>query len=121
MHWEIIHPDYALGWSHIVKDQEKESYELVLTEPQSQTITVTDHQGNPLAGVRVWPYIIGNSADPEQLFTEILLMRSDVGITGDTTDADGRVVIENLPRTEYYFNTKLKGRNRNGRNGMVFT
>ncbi|MBN1507118.1 MAG: redoxin domain-containing protein [Sedimentisphaerales bacterium] len=104
-----VHPDYALGWCNISRGQEKPDYEVVLTEPQSQAIAVTDHEGNPLAGVRVWPYGIGNRADPEVTFRDTLSLSTDPGIVGGTTGADGKVVVSNLPRTRCSFHATLKG------------
>ncbi|MHC4435121.1 MAG: hypothetical protein ACYTBS_25080, partial [Planctomycetota bacterium] len=54
------HPDYAFAWRNITQGSEQASYRLVLTSPITQTVTVTDHDGNPLAGVRVWPYSAGS-------------------------------------------------------------
>ncbi len=104
-----VHPDYALGWCNIDREQEKPSDELVLTEPLSKTLTVTDHEGRPLAGVRVWPYNVGNPADPEALFRDTLFIATDPGLIGATTGTDGRAIVTNLPRTRCSFHATLKG------------
>ncbi|MBN1359265.1 MAG: redoxin domain-containing protein [Sedimentisphaerales bacterium] len=104
-----VHPDCALAWCSIARGQEKPSYELVLTEPQSQTVTVTDHEGNPLAGVRVWPYALGDPAGSEALFRETFFVSTDPGLVGGTTGADGKAVVTNLPRTRCSFHADLKG------------
>jgi len=111
------HPDYALGWYKIARDQEKPGYELVLTEPKSQTVTVTDHAGNPLPGARVWPYNIGSPTDSEPLFHDYLSLPTDAGIVGGITGADGKAVINNLPRTRWSFYATLAGHAR----GLSFT
>ncbi|MBN2588375.1 MAG: carboxypeptidase regulatory-like domain-containing protein [Sedimentisphaerales bacterium] len=103
------HPDYALGWCDIVKEQKKESYELVLTEPQTQTIIVTDHEGNPLSGAKVWAYNIGNPSGPEPLFRETLALYTNVGIAEGITEEDGRATVTNLPKTNCSFHASLKG------------
>jgi len=103
------HPDYAFGWKKIVRDQERAGYEIILTEPKSKTITVTDHDGKPLAGARVWPYSVGNRADSEPLFREYLSLPTYVDIAGGTTGADGKAIITNLPKTRSSFRASLKG------------
>ena len=103
------HHDYAFGWKKIDRDQEQARYEIVLTEPESQTITVTDHDGKPFAGARVWPYNVGNRADSEPLFRDYLSLPTYVGIVGGTTGADGKAIIKNLPKTRCSFNASLKG------------
>ncbi len=103
------HPDYAFGWQNIDRAHKKPKYEIVLTEPESQTITVTDHEGNPLAGARVWPYNVGDRAGSEPIFRDYLSVPTDVGIVGGTTGADGKAVIKNLPKTRCSFHASLKG------------
>ena len=103
------HPDYAFGWKKISHGQEQVEYEIVLTEHKSKTITVTDHDGKPLAGARVWPYSVGNRADSEPLFRDYLSLPTYVGIVGGTTGADGKAIIKNLPKTRCSFHASLKG------------
>jgi len=103
------HPGYAFGWTKIDREQEQAGFEIILTEPQSKTITVTDHDGKPLAGARVWPYSAGNRADSEPLFRDYLSLPTYVDIAGGTTGADGKAVIKNLPKTRSSFNASLKG------------
>ncbi|MEJ2703130.1 MAG: carboxypeptidase-like regulatory domain-containing protein [Sedimentisphaerales bacterium] len=102
------HPDYAFGWKGIDRDQQAK-YEIVLTEPRSQTITVTDHEGHPLAGARVWPYHVGNRAHSEPLFRDYLSLPTYVDIVGGTTGADGKATIKNLPKTRCSFYAELEG------------
>ncbi len=102
------HPDYAFGWNKINRNQEQAEYKIILTEPKSQTITVTDHDGNPLAGARVWPYNVGNPADSEPLFRDSLSLPTYVGIVGGITGADGKAIIKNLPKTRCSFYASLK-------------
>jgi len=104
----VSHPDYAFGWNEINRDQEQAEYKIILTEPKSQTITVTDHDGNPLAGARVWPYNVGNPADSEPLFRDSLSLPTYVGIVGGIAGADGKAIIKNLPKTRCSFYASLK-------------
>ena len=102
-------PGYAFGWKKIDRDQEQPGYEIVLTEPKSKTITVTDHDGKPLAGARVWPYDVGNHADTEPLFRDNLFLPTYLSIVGGTSGADGKAIINNLPKTLSGFYAELKG------------
>ena len=102
-------PDYAFGWKKIDRDREQAGYDIALTESKSQTITITDHDGKPLAGARVWPYNVGNPADSEPLFHDYLFLPTYVGIVGGTTGADGKATIKNLPKTRSSFYASLKG------------
>ncbi len=103
------HPDYAFGWRNITQDSEQASYRIVLTKPTSRTITVTDHGGNPLAGVRVWPCNAGGRESPKAVFRDYLTLATDVGLAVGTTDAEGQVEMTNLPDTWCSFCTTLKG------------
>ena len=103
------HPDYAFGWEKVVRDQEQAKYEIMLTEPKSQTITVTDHDGKPLAGARVWPYHVGDPSALEPLFRDYLSLPTYVGIVGGTTGPDGNAIMKNLPKTRCSFHASLKG------------
>jgi len=103
------HPGYAFGWKNIDRERKQAGYEITLTEHQSKTITVTDHDGKPLAGARVWPYNVGNRADSEPLFRDSLSLPTYVEITGGTTGADGKAIIKNLPKTRSSFQAELKG------------
>ncbi len=102
-------PGYAFGWKKIDRNQKQAGYEIVLTEPKSQTITVTDHDGKPLAGAWVWPYSVGNRADSEPLFRDYLSLPTYVSIVGGTTGAEGKAIIKNLPKTRCGFHASLKG------------
>jgi len=102
------HPDYAFGWKKIVRDQEQTMYEIILTEPQSQTITVTDHDGNPIAGARVWPYNIGSRSSSEPYFRDTFYVSNDTGVIGAVTDSNGLAVVTHLPKTRCSFNASLK-------------
>jgi hypothetical protein len=103
------HPDYAFGWKKIDRDQEPSTYEIILTEPESQTITVTDHDGNPLAGARVWPYSMGDRASSESSFRDYFFVPNDIGIVGAVTDSNGKAVVTHLPKTKCSFHASLKG------------
>jgi len=103
------HPDYAFGWNKINRDQEQVEYKIILTEPKSQTINVTDHDGNPLAGARVWPYSVGSRSDSEPSFRDSFFVSNDTGIIGAVTDSNGLAVITHLPKTRCSFHASLKG------------
>lgn len=103
------HLDYAFGWKNISHGQEQSRYEIILTEPKSQTITVTDHDGNPLPGASVWPYSVGDQSSSEPLFRDYLSLHTYVDIVGGTTGADGRAFMKNLPKIRCSFYAELKG------------
>ena len=104
-----VHPDHALAWHNIRQGQEKTSYTLTMTAPKSITMTVTDMDGKPLAGARVWPYGIGSRESPNTLLRDYLDLPTDIGIIGATTDSSGKAVVNNLPQTSCSFNVSLKG------------
>jgi hypothetical protein len=103
------HLDRALGWQHIRQGQERETYEITLTEPVSRTITVTDHNDLPLPGARVWLGNAGDRKSSNPLFRDDLRLPTDVGLIGATADSEGRAVIGNLPATPCCFNATLAG------------
>jgi hypothetical protein len=103
------HPDYALGWCNIRQSQQQPDYEVVLTSPVPTTIMVTDANGNPLPGVRIWPSNIGDRESSNPLFRDYLKLPTDVGLIGRTTDANGRATITNLPQTKCSFHATLAG------------
>jgi RNA polymerase sigma factor (sigma-70 family) len=102
------HPNYAFGWQNLRQGQEQESYELVLTDPTSRMITVIDHEGNPLAGVRVWLYNVGDRKSSEPLFRDYLKLDTDIGLLGTITDANGQATVTNLPKTQCSFHATLE-------------
>jgi len=102
------HPDYAFGWQNLRQGQELESYELVLTDPTSRMITVIDHEGNPLSGVRVWLYNVGDRKSSEPLFRDYLKLDTDIGLLGAITDANGQATVTNLPKTQCSFHATLE-------------
>jgi protocatechuate 3,4-dioxygenase beta subunit len=103
-----LHPDYAFDWYNIRAGQEQASYELVLTEPATRTITVTDHNGLALGGARVWLYHAGDSKGPDPLFQDYLKLPTDIGLIGGLCDANGHALITNMPRTKCSFHTTLE-------------
>ena len=103
------HPDYAFGWKNITQRYQRAGCELVLTSPTSQTITVTDHDGNPLTGARVWLYSAGDRKSPNPVFRDYLSLATDIGLIGGKTNADGQVIITNLPQTGCSFHATLNG------------
>ncbi|KPK43103.1 MAG: hypothetical protein AMJ65_06800 [Phycisphaerae bacterium SG8_4] len=70
---------------------------------------MTDHDGNPLAGVRVWPASAGSRESPNAVFRDNLTLATDVGIAGGTTDTEGQAVVTNLPDAGCSFRATLKG------------
>ena len=105
------HPDYAFGWRNIRQASQQDEYRIVLTQPTSRSrgIIVTDRDGNPLAGVRIWLHNAGESKSPKAVFRDDLILATDAGFVGATTDAAGRAVLKNLPDTYCSFSTTLKG------------
>jgi hypothetical protein len=104
------HRDYAFGWLNIRKDSEQDTYRIVLIQPASRPrgVVVTDQNGNPLAGVRIWLHRAGDRTSPKAAFRDELILPTDVGLLGDVTDASGRAVIRNLPDTSCLFRAALK-------------
>ncbi|MHC4432898.1 MAG: hypothetical protein ACYTBS_13740, partial [Planctomycetota bacterium] len=103
------HPDYAFGWRNITQGSQQDTYRIVLTDPTSLTTTVTDHDGNPLAGVRLSPSSVGDGESPKAVFRDYLILPADVGLTPGATDAEGQVVITNVPDTHYSLRATLEG------------
>jgi RNA polymerase sigma factor (sigma-70 family) len=104
-----IHPDYAFGWQNVRQGQELESHELILTDPTTRMIRVIDHEGNPLPGVRVWPYNVGNRKSGDPLFRDYLKLDTDIGLLGSISDANGQATVTNLPKTRCSFHATLEG------------
>ncbi len=104
------HSNYAFGWRNIRKASEQGTYRIVLTKPASRSrgVVVTDQNGNPLAGVRIWLHRAGNRTSPNVIFRDELILPADVGFLGDVTDSAGRAIIRNLPDTYCLFRAKLK-------------
>ncbi|UCD51949.1 MAG: carboxypeptidase regulatory-like domain-containing protein [Phycisphaerales bacterium] len=102
-------PGYAFGWQQIRQGQERETYDITLTEPVSRTITVTDHNDLPLAGARVWLSDVGDRKSSNPLFRDDLRLPTDTGLVGGTAGSDGRAIIENLPATSCCFAATLAG------------
>jgi protocatechuate 3,4-dioxygenase beta subunit len=102
------HADYAFAWRNIDRGPNKQTYDLTLTTPTSRTVTATDHEGNPLPGVRVWLYHAGDRKSHSPLFRDYLSLPTDVGLIGGTTDAGGVVTVTNLPETDCSFHATLE-------------
>lgn len=112
-----VHPDFALAWRNIHEGQEKQMYGLTLTAPVTRVIAVTDHEGNPLAGARVWLYSAGERTSSNPLFQDYFIVPTDVGLIGSLTDADGCAIVANLPATACSFHATLDGY----ANGLAFS
>ncbi len=104
-----VHKDYALGWQSMSRIAEQPSYEIVLTKPTTKSITVTDHNDNPLSDVRVWLFNTGDSKSSNPHLQSDLNLPTDVGLIGATTDSNGVARITNLPRCGTSFWTTYKG------------
>ena len=104
-----MHPDYAFAWQNIRQGREKRTYDLTLTAPRVRTITVTDHDGNPLPGARVWLYNAGDRKSYSPLFRDYVSLPTDIGSIGAVTDASGCAVVTNLPDTGCSFHATLDG------------
>ena len=104
-----LHRDYAFAWQNIEQGQEERAYDLTLTAPAVRTIMVTDHEGNPLPGARVWLYSAGDGKSWSPLFRDYLSLPTDIGLIGAVTDASGCAVVTNLPDTSCSFHATLDG------------
>lgn len=104
-----VHPDYAFGWRNIRHESNQDTYQIVLTKPIYRGIVVTDREGKPLPGVRIWPHHVGDSRSPRVVFRDELFLATDVGFIGGTTDVEGQVAIRNLPNTYCSFQAAIKG------------
>ncbi len=105
----VTHEDYALGWQSVEQGADYNSYKILLTEPTTKLVTVTNHEGDPLAGARVWMSSAGNRKSSKPYFRKHLSIPTDAGITGAITDANGVATISNLPKTDCVFNADLEG------------
>lgn len=103
------HPDFAFGWRNIAQGSEQNAYRIVLTGPTSRIVSVTDDEGNPLPGVRVWPYSAGDRESSNPVLRDYLLLPTDVGLGGAVTDANGVAILTNLPDTACSFHATLEG------------
>ncbi len=103
------HPDYAFAWQNITQNREPGGYNLTLTTPTSRTILVTDHDGHPLPGVRVWLYHAGDRTSANPLFRDYLGVPTDLGVLGAATDVNGVASVANLPDTGCSFHATLGG------------
>lgn len=104
-----LHPDYAFGWRNVARDQGHDRFDLVLTTGKSRTITVTDHEGNPLPGARVWLFSAGDRKSANPLFRDYLTLPTDIEVLGAVTDAHGIAAVGNLPETGCSFHATLAG------------
>jgi hypothetical protein len=104
-----IHPDFAFAWQNIREGQAVQACDLTLTAPVTRVMTVSDHDGNPLPGVRVWLFSAGDRTSPNPLFRDYASVPTDMGLVGGLTDANGCAVLTNLPATDCCFNATLRG------------
>jgi len=104
-----LHADYAVAWQNIEQGQDEREYDLTLTAPTVRTIMVTDHEGDPLPGARVWLYSAGDRKSFNPLFRDYLRLPTDIGLIGSRTDASGCAVVTNLPDTGCSFHASLEG------------
>ncbi len=103
------HPDFAIAWSLVMRDKERETVHLKLHEPKSQTFRLTDTDGKPLKGARIWLRYAGNREDVNPSYREQLSVPDDIDLSSGTTDENGQVTIGNLPNTRARFSASLKG------------
>lgn len=99
------HPDYAIAWDRIFSDGPKPSYELHLTEPDTQAFRVVDRAGMPVAGVHIWLGGAGQATDSNPLFRQMFEVPTDTGVASAVTDQNGQAIIDNLPHTRVGFMT----------------
>ena len=103
------HPDHAFAWQNLTQGRESSRYDLTLTAATSRTIRVTDHEGNPLPGARVWLYSAGDRKSQNPLFRDYLSLPTDIGPLGVSANADGIAVMTNLPDTGCSFHATVAG------------
>ncbi len=104
-----LHPKYALAWQNILQGHVKSIYDLTLTRPTTRSIIVTDLDGTPIPGARVWLYSAGDRKSSNPLFQDSFLLETDAGLVGAVTDAGGIATVTNLPATRCSFHATLKG------------
>lgn len=106
---QALHPDYAFGWKSLPNKQLLEAYEVILSDPVTKTILVTDVEGQPLAGAVVWPYSAGTKESPDPLFRDTLSMPTNTGLVSVLTNQEGLATFTNLPDTGCSFHADLDG------------
>lgn len=104
-----LHPDYAFGWRILRPGEEEGNYDVTLTAPRSRSILVTDHDGSPLPGARVWLYHAGDRSSANPVFRDSVSLPTDIGVLGAVADANGMALITNLPDTGCSFRATLDG------------
>ncbi len=104
-----LHRDYALGWANLTQAKPELTGPVVLSASRSRTFTVTDTEGKPLPGARVWLSFAGGRTDPDPLFRDYLELPTDVVLAGAVTDKTGVAVVGSLPATDCSFYADLPG------------
>jgi beta-lactamase regulating signal transducer with metallopeptidase domain len=94
------HPGHAVGWRIIPPDATSFRGDLVLTEPTSRTVLVTDAEGKPLEGATVHVSSLGESESSSPHFRDPLELITDNQPLAATTDADGMATLTQLPQTQ---------------------
>lgn len=104
-----VHSDYAVGWAKVERGQVKDAYTLTLTEPRPITITVTDLEGKPLEGARVWPYSLGGRNARHPAHREYVYILPEISLLSATTDAEGKATLKNQPEARSSLHAALPG------------
>jgi len=110
-HYFLItrHPDRAPAWQLVLSGQENPPRELVVTAPAEQAFLVTDGDGTPVPGARVWLRTAGDRADTNPEFRTYLHVPQDIEVLGAAADSAGRVKLRNLPATSLSLNCSRDG------------
>ncbi|MGE5293608.1 MAG: carboxypeptidase regulatory-like domain-containing protein [Solirubrobacterales bacterium] len=103
------HPDHAMAWHVISPGREQSECRLTMTEPATQTFRVTDHEGNPLTGARIWIHSCGRDDDPNPLLRPWFEIPENIGLPQATTDGQGQATVANLPRGRCAFYASQAG------------
>ncbi|MHC4701375.1 MAG: carboxypeptidase-like regulatory domain-containing protein, partial [Planctomycetota bacterium] len=133
-HYIVIakHPDHGIYFKKIFKDDPADNVEIPIRrntfgkeQNKTRTITVTDKDGNPIAGAKV--YLCGGRAlklEQEALDRTYHYIRflQDIGIISGFTDEKGMVTLQLAPAANYW--VEKEGYNRTwipGSKGVMFT
>ena len=113
-HYIIIagHADHGIYFTKLFEDDPTDSVEIAITrntfgnqKNKTKTITVTDKEGNPIAGAKV--YLCGGRVlkpDQEKLDRKYQYVRfmQDLGIVSGMTDDKGVVTLQLAPGANYW-------------------
>jgi beta-lactamase regulating signal transducer with metallopeptidase domain/protocatechuate 3,4-dioxygenase beta subunit len=103
------HPDFSLAWRVLTSGAPQKECRLTMTPPVTQAFHVTDREGKPLAGARVWIRGAGRNDERNPLMRPSFAVPEDISLLTATTDDQGQATVTNLPRTDCSFSASLPG------------